>query len=425
MTAQLHTSPIPESGLDPLDPGFQRDPYPYYEWLLRNDPVHCGEEGTWYVTRYDDVRMVMSDERFGCASVRDFWEEMIGPGALKDIMRDTLFFEDDPKHGVLRSLVRPAFAPRRMRALQPEITRVVDELLAPLARRGSMELVNEFAAPLALTFVCDLLGVPPDGYEDVRRWSIDIGPTLDLVPTQEEIDTGNKAMAEFTEYLRDLISARGPDDGREDVIGVLLAASRDEKHAGHPYVSMNAIISTVISVVFAGHDTVTNQISNTMLALMRHPDQYALLRDNPNLVPNAVEESLRYDSSVQSNSRRLDVDAEIGGKLLPRGDFIVALMGAANRDPRQFDEPNRFDITRQNIKPMSFGAGMRYCLGALLGKLEIAAALERLILLDDVQLEIAEDQLAYQRSSMFRSLVQLPVSFTPVRDYASLVPSGA
>ncbi|MEU2613210.1 cytochrome P450 [Micromonospora sp. NPDC007271] len=410
------TSPIPETGLDPLDPQFQQNPYPFYRWLLRHDPVHCGSEGTWYVTRYADVRLVMSDERFGCASVRDYWEEMVGPGALQTIMRDTMFFEDNPHHMRLRKLIMPVFSPRRMRAMEPRIAHVVDELLEPLARRGHMDVVSDFAAPLALHFVCELIGIPPEGFDGVRRWSIDIAPTLDLVPTKEEIARGNQAMQEFTDYLVWLVEQRR-GDRRDDMISVMLEeAEKDQSGYERPLI-MNMIVSTVISVVFAGHDTVTNQVSNTMLALIEHPDQHELLRRDPGLIESAVEESLRYDSSVQSNSRRVDEDAVIGGRQLKKGDFIVALMGAANRDPEVFQDPDRFDVTRQGVQPMSFGAGMRYCLGAVLARLELRAALARLIRLDNLRLDCDPADLRYQRSSMFRSLVDLPVTFTPVSEY--------
>ncbi|MFV2086279.1 cytochrome P450 [Micromonospora sp. LOL_021] len=412
MTIQLTAGPIPSAGLDPLEPAFQLDPYPYYHWLLRNDPVHLGNEETWYVTRFADVRLVMSDQRFGCASVRDWWEEMIGPGALKDIMRDTMFFEDNPNHARLRSLISPTFAPSRMRALQPKIDEVVDELLTPLAHRGEMEVVSDFAAPLALTFVCELIGIPRSGYEGVRKWSLDIAPTLDLIPSDEEIVAGNAAMGAFTDYLRELIDSRRGDHG-PDLISVMLEAAEGDGVDGRP-VTMNEMISTVISVVFAGHDTVTNQVSNTVLALIRNPDQMALLRRRPELVDNTVEESLRFDSAVQSNSRRVDEDVTIGDRQLRKGDFVVALMGAANRDPEKFDDPDRFDITREGTKTMSFGAGMRYCLGAILARLELRTALDRLIRLPDMHLAMPEEEISYQRSSMFRSLVKLPVTFDPV-----------
>ncbi|WP_343221695.1 cytochrome P450 [Polymorphospora rubra] len=200
-------------------------------------------------------------------------------------------------------------------------------------------------------------------------------------------------------------------------MSIMLAEVETSTRAGERPVSINEIISTIISVVFAGHDTVTNQITNTILALLRHPEQLELLRRDRSLIPGAVEEGLRYDSAVQSNSRRLGEDVELGGKLLKKGDFVVALMGAANRDPAQFDDPDRFDITRTGVQPMSFGAGMRFCLGAVLARIELRSALDRLVNLENMRLACAEEDLSYQRSSMFRSLVDLPITFDPVRNY--------
>jgi cytochrome P450 len=394
------------TGFDPADPAVQRDPYPYYRWLLRNAPVYRDAQGIWYVSRYVDVRTVMGEPRFQRAGIRDFWAELIGPGPLSEIMRKTLFFQDEPDHGRLRSLITPVFTPRKVRALQPRIAQIVDDLLAPVTPRGEMDLMSDFAYPLALTVIADLLGVPAADRDRLRAWSLAIGPTLDLMAGPAEIARGQAAMDEFIEYLRELISARRAESG-EDLLRTLLAA----QNAGD--ISMDEIISVLITLVFAGHETVTNQIGNGLLALLRHPDQLELLRAGPGRVPGAVEEFLRYDSSVQSNSRQLGEDVELGGTTLRRGEFVVALLGAANRDPAQFADPDRFDILRTDIQPMSFGAGMRYCLGAILARMEATAAFGRLIGLADLRLTVPDEALAYQRSTMFRGLVSLPIAYTP------------
>jgi cytochrome P450 len=171
-------------------------------------------------------------------------------------------------------------------------------------------------------------------------------------------------------------------------------------------------MAMVLTLIFAGHETVTNQIGNGMLALIRHPDQLRLLRERPELVPGAVEECLRYDASVQSNSRQLAEDVEFAGHRLRAGEFVVVLAGAANRDPEQFADPDRFDVTRTDVQPMSFGAGMRFCLGAILARIELRAAFSRLVRLPDVRLAVTDDELVYQRSSMFRGLLSLPIRFT-------------
>ena len=224
--------------------------------------------------------------------------------------------------------------------------------------------------------------------------------------TPEEIQQGQRAMGELADYLDELIAV-GVGRSGEHLLGVMSAA-RDRGE-----ISTDEIRAMVLTLIFAGHETVTNQIGNGVLALIHHPEQLHLLRRRPDLVTGAVEEILRYDASVQSNSRQLVEDVEFGGQTLRRGEFVVVLAGAANRDPDQFADPDRFDVTRTDVQPMSFGAGMRFCLGAILARLELRAAFRRLARLDDLRLGVPEDELTYQRSTMFRGLLGLPVEFTP------------
>ncbi|MER7458834.1 cytochrome P450 [Micromonospora sp. NPDC126480] len=414
MTQSLDVT-IPDTGFEAASPAVQRDPYPYYRWLLRNEPVHRGARGIWYVTRYADVRTVMSDPRYGRAGIRDFWAGLVGPGPLSEILRHTIMFQDDPDHGRLRAMIGPAFAPRRIRGLQRTIEKIVDDLIAPLARRGTMDVVNDVAYPLPLTVTAHLLGLPPADRALLRSWSLGIAPTLDLAAGPAEIVRGQQAMGEFVEYLRQALARRTrTGEPGADLLGVMLRATDgDDRRA-----TVEEIISMAVTVVFAGHDTVTNLIGNGMLALLRHPGQLALLRQQPDLIPNAVEEFLRYDSPVQSNSRYLTEDVAIGGRTMRRGELAVALIGAANHDESVFAEPARFDVTRSNVQPMSFGAGMRLCVGALLARLEARAAFGRLVRLADLRLAIDDEDLIYQRSTMFRGVEELPVSFTPERGTA-------
>jgi cytochrome P450 len=404
---QLAGVAAPASGFDPSDLEVQRDPYPYYHWLLRNDPVHYGAMGIWFVSRYADVRSVMSDPRFARAGIRDFWAELVGPGPLSEIMRRTLFFQDDPDHARLRTLIGPIFAPRVLRSLQASIDETVDELLAPLLRTRAMDVINDIAYPLALSTMSRLLGLPENDLVQFRTWSLGIGPTLDLAASPEEIARGQQAMGEFTDYIRELIPKRRREPG-EDLLSVMLRA-----HDGaDPVVSENEILSTIITLVFAGHETVTNQIGNGILTLIHHADQRKLLQAEPDRIADAVEEIVRYDSSVQSNSRQLVEDVDFHGQTMRRGELVVALVGAANRDPAEFVDPDRFDVTRTNVHPMTFGAGMRFCLGAILARMELRSAFGRFVRLNDVRLAVPEDELVYQRSTMFRGLVSLPITFT-------------
>jgi cytochrome P450 len=400
---------IPPTGFDAARPEVLRDPYPYYHWLLRNDPVHQGAQGIWYVTRYADVQTVMGEPTFGRAGIRDYWASLVGPGPLSDILRHTLFFQDAPNHDRLRGLLAGAFTPRAVRAMQPAIEEIVDDLLDPALGRGELDVINDFAYPLALTVIARVLGIPAEDRDRFRAWTVGFSPTLDLAATPAEIERGHAAMGEFVDYLNALIARGSELDG---LLGVLVKAAGDG--AGAPQATLAEVLSVVVTLAFAGHDTVTSQIGNGVLALLRHPDQLALLRQDPDRLPAAVEELLRYDSSVQSNSRMLQDDVELAGHRLPRGSVVVALIGAANRDPARFADPDRLDVTRPDNQPMSFGAGMRFCLGAILARVEARAAFARLVALDDLRLAVPAEELAYHRSTMFRGVLSLPVAFTPV-----------
>jgi cytochrome P450 len=398
------TVPI-DTGFDPADPAVLRDPYPSYAWLLRNDPVHRGANAIWYVTRYDDVRTVLGEPRFGRAGIRDFWATLVGPGPLSEVLRHTIFFQDDPGHARLRELIGPAFTPRLIRTMQARIEQDTRDLLRPLRAQGRMDVVDDFAYPLALATISTLLGMPAGDRDALRAWSVAIAPTLDLLAGPDEIARGQAAMGQFVAYLTELIRHRRANPG-EDLISAMIAAT-----TGRDPITTDALISTAVALVFAGHDTVTNQIGNSVLALLRHPRQLELLRAEPDRLPAAAEECLRYDSSVQSNSRQISVDVELSGTKLRQGDIVVALAGAANRDPAQFADPDRFDIGRAQGPPLSFGAGMRFCLGALLARMELKAALRGLAGLTGLRLAIADSELVYRRSTMFRGVVSLPIAY--------------
>ncbi|ANZ39796.1 hypothetical protein BBK82_30905 [Lentzea guizhouensis] len=393
---QLAGQPLPLACFDPSAPEVQRDPYPHYDRLLREDPVHRGVNGIWFVSRYDDVRTVLGEDRLVRQGIRDFWSQLVGPGPLSGILSRTVLFQDEPDHTRLRTLIMPAFAPRALRALEAEIDRLVAELVGQDA--GELDVINDVAYPLALGVISTVLGLPAHDRDRLRAWSLRIGPTLDLAAGPAEIADGQAAMAELTGYLTDLVDTR-PASG--DLLGILCAdgdTSREE------------IIAMVVTLIFAGHETVTNQIGNGVLALAAHPEQLELLRSRPGLVPGAVEEILRYDSSVQSNSRQLADDLELGGKTLRRGELVVALMGAANRDPARYAEPGRFDVTRTGVHPLSFGSGMRHCVGAVLARLELVAAFRALVRLPGWRLPTDPDALQYQRSTMFRGVLSLPLA---------------
>jgi orsellenic acid P450 oxidase len=395
--------PPPVGGFDPTDGGVRRDPYPYYRWLLRHDPVHRGARDVWYVSRFADVRAVLGDERFSRAGIREFWRELIGPGLLSRIVGDIIMFQDEPDHGRLRQVVAPAFSPAALRGYEPRVYQLVDDLVAAAAPRGALDIVADLAYPLALTVIVDLLGLPRDDRAEIGRWSRAIGRTLDRGADADQIAAGHAAVAEFSEYVVECVAAResGP---ASNLLDLMLVAHRRGR------LSRNEIVSTVVTFIFTGHETVANQIGTGLLCLLRHPAQLRLVRAEPSRVPAAVEECLRFEPSVQSNSRQLSTDVHLGGQWLRSGDLVVLLAGAANRDPLRFRDPDRFDITRQPGPSLSFGAGMRYCLGSYLARLELRAALAALVRLPDLRLA-GDAALEYQPRTMFRGLASLPVRF--------------
>lgn len=399
---------VSADGFDPTLADVRRDPYPYYRWLLRDDPVHQGAHGVWYVTRFDDVRSVLTDGRFERAGIRDFWQDLIGPGPLTAVVRDVILFQDDPDHRRLRDVIGAVLTPAALRRLEPRIHRIVDDVLAVFGPRGEMDVINDLAYPLALTVICEILGLDNEDYERLRRWSLDIGRTLDRAIGAAELSRGHTAILEFADYLSELILCR-PGEHRAGLLGTMLAGNGGNGRN----IRLTEVVGTVVTLVFTGNETVANQIGNGLLALLRNHDQLRLLRAEPERMTDAVEECVRFDPSIQSNSRSVGTDVELGGRTLRRGDFVVVLTAAANRDSRRFPRPDSFDITRERVQSMSFGAGMRYCLGALLARLELRVALDRLARLEEVALAVPTDELVYQPSTMFRGLDTLPITFRP------------
>jgi cytochrome P450 len=401
-----HGGPAPSvAAFDPTDDAVQRDPYPAYRILQERDPVHRGAHGVWYVSRHDDVRAVLTDPRFSRAGIRDLWKDLIGPGQLSRIVGDIILFQDEPDHSRLRDVVGSAFTPAALRALEPEIAGTVDSLMAAPRRRGATDVVDDLAYPLALFSILRLLGLPLADADRIGRWSRSVGRTLDRGAAWTDISLGQAAVAEFAGYVDARLAER--DHGGRDLLSVM-AAARDRGA-----ISTGEIVSTVITFIFTGHETVANQVGNGLWCLLRHPAQLRLVRERPELIDAAVEECLRYEPSVQSNSRQLVTDVELRGHRMSRDDLVVVLAAAANRDPARYERPDEFDLTRPAVSSLAFGAGMRYCLGAYLARVQLRQALGALTRLPGIRLACPEAALVYQRRTMFRGLTSLPVSFTP------------
>jgi cytochrome P450 len=399
---------------DMFAPAAIADPYGYYARLREQDPVHWNERyQLWVVTRHDDiVWMIRHHELFSSAVIRNDPRPPYPPvdpadlglvGFVRQFRADQLVEHDRPDHLAMRQVMHGYFTPRAMESWRPFVRRAVMELLDDAEARGRMDVLADLAAPLPVRVITQMMGVPPEDREHLRELAdkllhINRGEPDRLRPLTE----GMRGMLEYVEPLVDSRLARPG----ADFISVL---AQGEK-AG--VLSRHQVLVNTALLLFAGHETTMNLICNGTLALIRHPDQWARLRANPAAAaPSATEECLRYDPPVKSTQRIASEDVELRGKRLRRHDRIRWAIASANRDPAVFPEPDRFDIARHPNPHVAFGAGIHFCLGVTLARLEgqevFRALAERFS-----TLHLESDRLEYQPSIQFRSLKALPVSWS-------------
>ncbi len=356
------------------------DPHPFYRALRERDPFHRSRPADgWILTRYADVLAVLADRSFS-SDERHLrrWDRFMRRRRLAGLPdpyegeRVTMLRSDPPDHTRLRNLVNKAFTARRVESMRPRIEAVVDELLTPLSRASQCELVKDFAAPLPVVVIAEMLGVPSRDRERFRIWSDEIVRTLGD-STLEDERAAEAAMNELREYLGKVAAERRTEP-RDDLISALVAA----EEAGDR-LTENELFGTLVLLLVAGNETTTKLICNSVAALLRHPEQLQLLREEPKRVAGAMEELLRYDGPVQLTSRVVLEDRELCGHRLSRGQQLVLILAAGNRDPEQFANPDRLDVTRDSVRHLAFGHGGHFCLGAQLARLEAGLALEALI----------------------------------------------
>jgi cytochrome P450 len=406
--AQTATS---EPLFNPLAPEFIRDPYPSYKRLRAIDPMHVTQYGAFLASRHAEASLVLRDKRFG----KDFVDRTIrryGPKIMEEpvfrSMSHWMLQQDPPDHTRLRGLVVKAFTARRVEDMRPRIQEIVDQTLDRVAPQGHMDLIEDFAFRLPVTIICDMLGIPEDHREVFYASSRDGGRLLDPVPlTPDEISQGNAGNAMAQMYFQQLFELRRKNPG-DDLTTQLVQAEEDGSK-----LSNDELIANIILLFGAGHETTVNLIGNGLLALHRNPDQLALLKADPSLITNAIEEFLRYDSSVQMTGRVAleDID-DLGGKRILKGDSVLCLLGSANRDPAVYpDSPDRLDIRRPNVKPLSFGGGIHFCLGAQLARIEAEIAISSLLRrLPGLRLDDAENP-EWRPTFVLRGLKRLPASW--------------
>jgi cytochrome P450 len=403
---------MPEGGrplFDPLAPDVIADPYPYYHRMRAVDPVHYSPLGFYVASRHGDVTTVLRDKHFGKDFVGRLTRrrgEKIFDEPVYRSMRHWMLQQDPPDHTRLRGLVVQAFTARRVEDMRPRIQEIVDLTLDRLIPRRHADLIVDFAFRLPVTVICEMLGIPPDHHDMFLLGARDGGRLLDPVPlSRAEVDAANARNLAAQAYFQQLFELRRREPGDDLTSRLVQAEEQGSK------LSNEELTANVILLFGAGHETTVNLIGNGLLALHRNPDQLRHLRDNPELMPNAIEELLRYDSSVQTTSRTALDDVELGGTMIPKGEAVLCLLGAANRDPAVYPDPDRLDITRPNIRPLSFGGGIHHCLGAQLARIEAEVAIATLLRrLPDLRLDDAERP-DWRQTFVLRGLNRLPASW--------------
>jgi cytochrome P450 len=389
---------------NPMDPEFLADPYPTYHRLRAEDPVHHSPLGFWVLTRYEDVASVLRDPRF----IKEPLAALVAARFGAEVPRGvglSMLDRDPPDHTRLRGLVSKAFTPRVVEGLRPRIQQIVDGLIARAQSVGSMDLIEEFAYPIPVNVICEMMGVPVKDHERFKGWSLDIARGLDSIwlPPDSEVPRRSAAARHaISDYFRELIAERRASP-RGDLLSALIAA----EEAGDK-LNEEELLATCILILIAGHETTVNLIGNGVLALLRHPDELRRLRQTPGLITSAVEELLRFDGPVQRTARVASDDATIGGRTIRKGDMVMPFIGAADRDPAQFPDPDRLDLSRGDNRHIAFGWGIHFCLGAPLARVEGQIAIETLVR-QLPRLELVTESPEYRQSLTLRGLKALPV----------------
>jgi cytochrome P450 len=372
MTTDLH--------YDPADPQTRRDPFPLYQRLQDEDPVHWSESlRCWIITRYDDVRQVALTPDMSSNRLQPFYD------ALKDERRDILsgvmrylnlwlVFRAPPEHTRVRRLLNSVFTPALIASMQGRITETVEHILAPLESGRPVEFMHEVAVLLPAYVILDMLSVPRAHFSEIKKWSDDLRLFIGTARgEQDKYARARDGADRMADYFREVIRARRAVPG-DDVVSRMIAASVDGNG-----LTDDELVATCMLVLFGGHETTTNLLGSALKALIENPAQRECLRADPSLIDSAVEEFLRFDGPSNSIARVVARDHEVAGRALLKGDRVFAMINAANRDPRRFERPHELDLTRSPNRHLTFGQGLHFCLGAPLARLEAKVCLGLLV----------------------------------------------
>lgn len=393
-------------------PDFFADPYPTYQALREQGPVYR-DGHTWIVTRHAHIKAVAHDPRLQKGPVTRALVASLPPDVraaaepFSDSIARNMLRVDPPDHTRLRGLVSKAFTPRTVETLRPRIARLVAELLDAVQPAGGMDVIRDFAYPLPAIVIMEMLGIPPEDRDRFKTWSDDqmafLGGRFPGDPLEPARRAGESTLA-MNDYLRGLIAERRRTP-RADLISEMVAVEEQGDRLNE-----QELMATTTVLLVAGHETTTHLIGNGLLALLRHEPERRRLQREPELMPLAVEELLRYDGPVQFVNRVPSTDIEIGGVTIPAGDTVMLVMAAANRDPAQFPEPDRLELTRRPNDHLGFGFDRHFCIGAHLARIETRIALGA-VLTRFPDLALAAETLDWQPNPLIRGLRALPVRF--------------
>ena len=392
-----------------IDQAYLDDPFPTYASLREHDPVHKNPDGTYFLTRYKDVVLAMRHPAMSSDKTVDF-KPRFGEGPLYTHHTTSLVFNDDPYHSRVRKLMAEAFTPRKMAELDPIIDQIVDGLLERLEGQGEFDVLRDFALALPTEIIADMLGVPEEHRHKMHNYSTLILGALDPIVSDEKMQAGHDAVEEFGALLEELIAKRREQPTGAEMGEVLVSLIFGEVEGEG--LSPIELVQNCIFLLNAGHETTANLVANGIGILLEFPDQMNRLREDPSLIKTAVEEFLRYQSPLQVGNRKALKEVEMGPEgskvSVPAGAFLHTCIGAANRDPEIFDDPEAVDIGRKPNPQIAFGIGKHICMGNTLGRIEGHTAIGKFVQ-KFPNLRLTGEKRFHGRAR-FRGLSQLPVA---------------
>ncbi|WP_227935486.1 cytochrome P450 [Alkalihalobacillus deserti] len=387
-------------------PDFVKNPYPFYDEIRSIQPIYKGnffKYPGWYVTGYEEASLILKDIRFqNRVPIPETTKKYEN---LKNVQNKMMLYQNPPDHTRLRAFVRERFTFRALEQYRPIIEEIALVLLQKVKDQKKMNVISEFSFPLASLVIAKMLGVPEEDKDLFREWALTLIKTIDLTRSRQSLVKGNDTIMAMRTYFKELIAKRSQHP-KEDMISLLVAEGQNGDK-----LTEEELLSTCILLVIAGHETTVNLISNSVYCLLTNPTEFHKLIENPSLIESTIEECLRYESSTQMTARIASENVSLNQTEIKKGDHVYVFMGAANRDPKQFANANVFDITRNPNPHLSFGAGIHFCLGAILSRMEAQIAIQTL-LQNTVNLRLDTDDVQWRNLTGFRALEELPISFS-------------